>query len=80
MDDEPHVYDISVSGLPEMEMSVDFKDVRAPAGKVLSVPVRVQAEEHNLTERSSTIEFTIKAQDDETLNMTEKARFLGPIQ
>ena len=80
MDDEAHVYDISVSGLPELEMSVELSNVQAPAGQVLSVPVRVQAEEHNLTERSSTIEFTIVAQDDASLTMTEKARFLGPIQ
>ncbi|MGR8949699.1 MAG: FixG Ig-like domain-containing protein, partial [Gammaproteobacteria bacterium] len=80
MDSLAHKFDISVAGLPELELAVEFDNVEAPSGEVLSVPVRVIAEEHNLSARSSEIEFTIAAQDDESLTITESARFLGPIQ
>ena len=80
MDDAPHRYTINVTGLPELEMVMETDAVDTPAGEVVSVPVRVRAEEQNLNERSSKIEFTITAQDDESLSMTETARFLGPLK
>ena len=80
MDDLSHNFAVTVSGFPEIKMVIEIDNVLVTSGEVLSVPVRVIAEEHNLSERSSEIEFRIQAQGHDSLITTETARFLGPLR
>ncbi|MCY4362654.1 MAG: cytochrome c oxidase accessory protein CcoG [Gammaproteobacteria bacterium] len=78
MDNKTRNYSLEVTGISGISLQVDQAPVQAASGEVLSVPVRVQADELNLTERSSEIAFVLTTEDNE-LTVTEAARFLGPV-
>jgi cytochrome c oxidase accessory protein FixG len=78
MDEKPHRYQLSVSGIPDIELHMDLPEIRVDSGGVLELPVRLRAEEGVLEARSSEVEFVLVAEDDAALTASEEARFLGP--
>jgi polyferredoxin len=79
MDSKDHLYEIAVSGIDGMELSLDADQVPVAAHEVLSVSARVRADPYSLERASSTIVFTLQAIDDDSLRVDEEARFLGPV-
>jgi len=78
MDSAEHTYKLRVSGIEDLELFKDAAEIRVPAGEVMELPVRLRADEEELEERSTEVEFELVATDDPNLRVTEKARFLGP--
>lgn len=78
MDEAAHDYRLSVSGIDGMALVIERQSTRVPAGEVLSLPAKVRADPDALERRSTTIVFTVEAEDDEHLHVEEEARFLGP--
>jgi cytochrome c oxidase accessory protein FixG len=78
MDALPHRYQLSVTGIPDLELHMDLPEIRVDSGGVLELPVRLRADEGALEARSSEVNFTLVAEDNPTLTATEEARFLGP--
>ena len=79
MDDKTRSYTLDVAGIDGLTVHTDQAPIKAGGGEVLSVPVRVRADEFKLTARSSAIEFRLTTADGE-LSVNETARFLGPIR
>ncbi len=79
MDDKPHTYRLSTSGLEGMQLSIKPPIVEVPAGEVRSLPVSVRIDPIVLKRTANTIEFTLQSVDDPALSRTETARFLGPL-
>ena len=78
MDDKDHRYRISVSGIKGMKLTLDTESIPVAAHEVLNVSARVEADPYSLERTSSTITFTLQAVDDDSLRVSEEARFLGP--
>ena len=79
MDTHPHTYRLTAQGIHDLEIRMDAPKIQADAGAVLSLPVRLRAEEDELKRRSTHITFTLTAEDNDKLSVTEDARFLGPF-
>jgi polyferredoxin len=77
MDEQAHTYRLYVKGIKGLIL-VDKDPIEVDAGTVLDRPIRLRAYEDNLQERSNHIVFKLTALDDDTLTVTEDARFLGP--
>ena len=78
MDDSTRHYTLDVTGISGISLHTEQTPIRAGAGEVVSVAVRVRADEFNLNARSSEIEFLLTSTDG-ALSVTETARFLGPV-
>jgi cytochrome c oxidase accessory protein FixG len=78
MDDHAHTYHLSVSGIEGIIMEAEQETIHVESGQVQDLPIRLQADESNLGKRSNDISFSLSAVDNETLKVTEHARFLGP--
>jgi cytochrome c oxidase accessory protein FixG len=78
MDNAGHQYDLSVSGIPGLTLHKDMAVIRVESGGILELPVRLRADEADLEARSSDVVFELVATDDDSLAVSEDARFLGP--
>ncbi|MDY6993527.1 MAG: FixG Ig-like domain-containing protein, partial [Pseudomonadota bacterium] len=79
MDQNPHVYEVTVHGLEDLQLIKD-QAIEAAPGSVVDVPVRLRVPLEQLSRQSSTITFQLTAQDNPQLTVTEEARFLGPMR
>jgi cytochrome c oxidase accessory protein FixG len=79
MDDKPHRYELSVSGLPGLELVRPGQPVVVPSGEVASVPVSVRADPVHIRQASMQIEFALQAADAPALGVRQNGRFLGPV-
>ena len=79
MDEQAHQYDLEVSGLEGLELTMEHKQITVPSSEVLTLPVTVQIDPVSLDRTANKIEFTLKSVDDPELAQTETARFLGPV-
>ena len=79
MDEKPHHYALTVTGLDGIAVLMDTKHIAVDSGEVVEVPVRVRVDEDNVHERSSAIIFKLVAEDAAGVSVTEKARFIGPL-
>ncbi|MEX2479472.1 MAG: cytochrome c oxidase accessory protein CcoG [Gammaproteobacteria bacterium] len=77
--DEPRQFAISAAGIEGLELAGDGVIVDVAGGAVQEVPVVLRASEYALGQRSTTVHFTLRALDDDTVVITEDAKFLGPI-
>ncbi len=77
-DTDAHEYEISASGIDDLQLEIDNLPVIAQAGEVKDVIVRLIADPEDLQSPSSKIEFNIKAKMDPKISNSEQARFLGP--
>ncbi len=78
MDESAHEFKIHAEGIDDLILLMDKEVVTVDAGIVYDLPVRLRTKESNLKERSTEIEFTVSAVDDEELSITQTAKFLGP--
>lgn len=78
MDSQNHSYTLTVEGMPGLVLKKDTEELFVKSGEVIELPVRVQVDAYNLKQRSSSITFTLKANDRDDLFAVEDARFLGP--
>ena len=78
MDNKKHNYVLLAEGISGLELHMDTDNIFADAGTVLDLPVRLRADEQYLQARSTDIQFTLTAEEDPHLSITESAKFLGP--
>ena len=78
MDKVQHQYQLTVSGIPGLTLHKDMPTIVVASGGVQELPVRLRADEAELEARSSDVVFSLVAIDNDTLAVTEDARFLGP--
>ena len=78
MDDVDHHYGLSARGLKDVVLRLDTEEIVVPAGQVVELSVRLQADPVDLPSPSSKVEFELAAEDDPALRATEEARFIGP--
>jgi cytochrome c oxidase accessory protein FixG len=78
MDDYDHEFSLSAEGIEGMELKLEQQKIIVKGGQVLDLPVRLRADEADLKERSSKVFFNLIAVDNDKLDVTEEARFLGP--
>ena len=78
MDQSPHQYQLSVTGLEGMELIMKRPVISAESGEVVDFPVTVRIDPAVLERASNEIEFTLTAKDDPELTQTEVGRFVGP--
>ncbi len=79
MDEITHHYQLTAGGINGLEMEYDAKEIVVDTGVVYSLPVRVRVEEDNIEKRSSVIFFNLKSIDDNKIEITQDAKFLGPL-
>jgi cytochrome c oxidase accessory protein FixG len=78
MDSRAHRYILSADGIEGMKLLLDEPQIEVEAGTVHELIVRLQADEFNMEERSTTVEFQLQAIEANHLTTTEEARFVGP--
>ncbi|HAJ93142.1 MAG TPA: cytochrome c oxidase accessory protein CcoG [Gammaproteobacteria bacterium] len=78
MDNAEHQYELSVSGIPGLTLHKDMAVIRVESGGIMELPVRLRADEADLEARSNDVVFELVATDDDSLAVSEDARFLGP--
>jgi len=79
MVDKPQRFRVTVSGPPSLKLvSTEGDEFLVESGAVRAVPVSLQADPSELTERSTKIEFTMESLDDPAVRLTRVGRFLGP--
>ncbi|MDT8386894.1 MAG: cytochrome c oxidase accessory protein CcoG [Thiogranum sp.] len=79
MTDEAHRYELEVSGVEGLQLNMPAPLIEVLPGEVRSLPVSVSVDPVMLEQAASKIEFTVSAQTDPELTLTQSARFLGPI-
>jgi cytochrome c oxidase accessory protein FixG len=80
MVDQPQRFRITVAGPPSLRLaSAEGDELLVESGGVRAVPVSLQANPGDLSERSTRIEFTMESLDDPTIRITRVGRFLGPV-
>ena len=80
MDEVAHEFVISADGIEDMQLLIDKEIIIVNGGTVFDLPVRIRADEANLKGRSTELQFTLTVKDNVEKSITQKAKFLGPIQ
>ncbi len=78
MDNRPHRYGLSATGVEGLEWHADRSEIQAAPGEVLELPVALRAARAALTARSSAVRFRLAARDEARHAVEEETRFLGP--
>lgn len=79
MDKQTHRYQLSVTGLEGISLSMDTQQIEVNSGEMLDIPVRVIVNSEAIIKRSTKLSFKLVAQDATDLSMVEDARFIGPL-
>ncbi len=75
---QEHVFDITATGVEDLNVLTDVADIRVASGVVMDVPVRLQADPVDLYSRRSDVFFTVRSRSDRKVETSEEARFIGP--
>ncbi|MEJ2646137.1 MAG: cytochrome c oxidase accessory protein CcoG [Gammaproteobacteria bacterium] len=78
MDEKPHTYRLTVSGIPGLSLVSERPRIAVPAGEVLDLPVALRVDPINLKRPGNDVYFTLQAVDTPDLKVTQTGRFLGP--
>ncbi len=78
MDERPHRFKLTVAGLEGLQLDIAQDVIEVASAEVRNLPVRVRIDPINLKRPSTSITFTIEAQDDSGLTTTQSGRFIGP--
>lgn len=70
-------YTIKVDGLSDVIPHIP-EDVETLPGELLSLAITLEVKPENLTQRNTTIYFTVQSKNDPSQVVTEESRFLGP--
>lgn len=77
-DEIPHRFALRASGLPDLRVELDGGElVSVPANGTVVVAARVQAEPQHVSRGSKKIYFEVQSADDLTLQVKQKASFIG---
>ena len=79
MDQQPHRYELRVEGLKGLTLETENKELNAQPGDVLTAVVNLKVDPVVLRMPSTEIFFTLQATDTPDLQVTESARFIGPV-
>ena len=79
MDKQEHQYKLSVSGISDLRLPEDLQMISVAAGAVLELPVRLAVEAGKLQVQSTEIEFHLKSLGPRQIQISEVARFVGPL-
>lgn len=78
MDDETHEFNLTVEGIDDLNLLVDKEKIVVEGGSISDLPIRLQADEADLKQRSNIIYFTLTSKSNPELTTKEEAKFLGP--
>ncbi|PIE42014.1 MAG: cytochrome c oxidase accessory protein CcoG [Gammaproteobacteria bacterium] len=79
MSQQVQQYQVSVSGLEGLHLNVPER-ITANAGELLVVPVNAEINPKLLKKPNHTIEFHVRSTSDDSTQVTEESRFIGPIK
>ena len=79
LDDRPHSYRLSVSGMDQLALIAPTGNIAVPGGAVDAIPARLQAPA-SAAGGVHRILLTLRADDAPRIAVHEKARFIGPPQ
>lgn len=79
MDSADHTYSVQASGIESLKIGDNLNSVFVKSGDVISLPLRLQVDAQFLKKRSSSISFTLAADDNPEIRLEQDGRFLGPI-
>ncbi len=74
----PHKYSLTATGIDNMSLLMNRKEIVADSGLVIEVPIRLVVDPEAIKKRSTVVQFQLKALDADNLSVSEDARFLGP--
>jgi cytochrome c oxidase accessory protein FixG len=77
MDDKPHRYTLSASGIEDLKLQSDTDPLEIPALSSRNVSVRILADPEELKQRSNPIVFKVQAADNPSLRRESKSSFLA---
>jgi cytochrome c oxidase accessory protein FixG len=77
LDDRPHTYRLSVSGMEGLELAAPTKPITVPPGSVSNIPARLDAPA-SLANGVHRIALSLVAVDAVGISAREKTRFIGP--
>lgn len=80
MDKHPHQYQLSVSGLPGVTLIYQDHEIRIESGESLVLPVQLSIDATKLHGLSQPVQFSLTAQDNPKLTITQTGVFVGPIK
>jgi cytochrome c oxidase accessory protein FixG len=78
MDEQEHYYVLTAAGIEGLRLLMDRDDIVVASGEVRETPVRLQVDPCTLARQSTPVTFTLRARDNDNLQVHEEARFLGP--
>jgi cytochrome c oxidase accessory protein FixG len=78
MDKIAHRYTLTVAGLADVNLSYRAAEIRINAGDDLVLPVQLTIDPAKLAGLSQKISFTLTAQDNSKLTLTQSGVFVGP--
>jgi cytochrome c oxidase accessory protein FixG len=79
MDQQPHSYTVSVSGMDELTY-IGENRIQIEPGEVGNLPLRLRIDPGLLEQQTSKVFFSAIADDNGELSATEEARFIGPTR
>ena len=79
-DQVDHEFEITVTGIDDVQLISDRKTIPVASGEVVTLPVRLKADPYALPQRSVPIDFHMQAIDDANLGTIEDAKFIGPFK
>jgi cytochrome c oxidase accessory protein FixG len=80
MDEAAHEFELQAEGLDGLTLLMDKETIKVASGEVMDLPVRLRAEEDQLTQRSSDVRFILQAKGFPHLKVLEDAKFIGTVQ
>jgi cytochrome c oxidase accessory protein FixG len=80
MDQKDHTYKIEVEGIEGLKLELNKQDLKVPTGKVLDVPLSLQADPAKLTKKSMNISISAQAVDNPSIQTLRDSRFVGPTK
>lgn len=80
MDQKDHTYQLVAQGIDGLKLEVGKTDLTVPAGKVVDVPLSLQADPAALTKKSMPISILAQATDEPRIQTSRDSRFVGPTK
>jgi len=78
-DEATHSYQLNVEGIQGLRWETDRNVIKVESGTVLDLPVSLHVNPSEIKERTTDVHFTLTANEDGSLQTTEKASFIGPV-
>lgn len=80
MDQKDHVYQLVAEGVEGLKLELAQQDLTVPSGKVIDIPLSLQADPSKLAKKSVNVVITTQALDNPSLKVERDTRFVGPLK